>query len=264
MVITRVLSIFFFVVAIGLAVVLVNNIKSKIDADARIENQEQLVINKLKMIRDAEVAYYTSHGKYTGDFDTLISYIDTGSIYITQKTEEIEMLSYGREKSIIHIDTIGKVSVKDSVFVVREPLLNLAAGTIQELSLKQGGTIKRGEVIAVTMSNTGKAVKLKAPYDATVEKVIVKEGQQVEANQPIANLSYNRTNNIKDLATLPGVDGNAKFELYAGKVSKGNVVVDVFEAKDTKPVNPLRRKNKNEHALRVGSRTEVSIAGNWE
>jgi preprotein translocase subunit SecG len=48
MVITRVLSIFFFVVAIVLAGVLVNNIKSKIDEDKRIERQETAVINKLK------------------------------------------------------------------------------------------------------------------------------------------------------------------------------------------------------------------------
>ena len=37
-----------------------------------------------------------------------------------------------------------------------------------------------------------------------------------------------------------------------------------FEAKDTKPVNPLRRQGNNKNALRVGSRTEVSVAGNWE
>ena len=82
--ITRVLSIFFFIVAIGLAYLLVKNIKSKIDEDARIERQEDLVINKLKMIRDAEVAYLATNGKYTSSFDTLISFIDTGSIYITR------------------------------------------------------------------------------------------------------------------------------------------------------------------------------------
>ena len=109
MVITRVLSIFFFVVAIGLAVVLVRNIKSKVDDDLRIDRQEQLVINKLKMIRDAEVAYLSTNGKYTGSFDTLISFIDTGSIYITQRTEVIKMLAYGAEEITVTIDTIGKV-----------------------------------------------------------------------------------------------------------------------------------------------------------
>ena len=264
MVITRVLSIFFFVVAIGLAVLLVRNIKSKIDEDKRIERQEQLVINKLKMIRDAEVAYLATNGRYTADFDTLIAFIDTGSIYITQRSEEIKMLAYGAEEVTIHIDTIGKVSVKDSVFVVREQLLNLAAGTIQNLNMTEGGTIKKGDNVVTVMSNTGKAIRIEAPYDAVVERIDVREGQQVETSDALARLSYKRISNIQNIAYVPETKNNAKFELFAGKISRGNVVVDVFEARDTQPVNPVRRKNNNENALRVGSRTEVSVAGNWE
>ena len=264
MVITRVLSIFFFVVAIGLAVVLVRNIKSKIDEDKRIERQEQLVINKLKMIRDAEVAYLATNGKYTGSFDTLISFIDTGSIYITQRSEEIKMLAYGAEEVTITIDTIGKVSVKDSVFVVREPLLNLTEGTIQNLNMSEGSTINKDDNVVTVLSNTGKTIRIKAPYNAVVEKIYVREGQQVETSDALARLSYNRIGNIQNLVYLPESKNNATFELFAGKISKGNVVVDVFEARDTQPVNPIRRKNKNENALRVGSRTEVSVAGNWE
>jgi len=263
MVLTRVLSVFFFVVAIGFAVVLARNIKSKIDEDKRIERQEQLVINKLKMIRDAEVAYLATNGKYTGNFDTLINFIDTGSIYITQRTEEIKMLQYGAEEVTIHIDTIGKVSVQDSLFVIREPLMSLAEGTIQDLNLQTGQTIKKGDVAVTILSNKGKSVKLRAPYNAIVDNVEVREGQQVGANQQLAQLSYNRINNIENIPYLPESKNNGKFELFAGKVTKGNVVVDVFEAKDTQPVNPIRRRNKNENALRVGSRTEVSVAGNW-
>ena len=264
MVITRVLSIFFFVVAIGLAVVLYNNIKSKIDEVEQINRQEQLVINKLKMIRDAEIAFLAVNSKYTSSFDTLISFIDTGSIYITQRSEEIKELAYGAEEVIQHVDTIGKVSVKDSVFVVRESLLNLAEGTVKELNLSVGGTIKKGKVVATIMSNTGKTVKIRASYNATVESINVREGQQVTASQSLAKLSYKRIANIETLRYIPESKNNATFDLFAAKVSKGNVVVNVFEAKDTQPVNPARKKNKNETALRVGSRTEVSVSGNWE
>lgn len=264
MVITRALSIFFFVVALGLAVLLVRNIKSKIDSDVQIERQEQLVINKLKMIRDAEVAYLATNGKYTGSFDTLISFIDTGSIYITQRTDIIKMLAYGAEEVTIVVDTIGQVSVKDSIFVVRDQLLSLTAGTIQDMNFSVGSTIKKGDVLVNILSNRGKTVKLIAPYNAMVEEISVKEGQQVEANQGLARLSYNRTSNIQNLVYLPNSKNNSKFQLFAGKVTKGNVIVDVFEAKDSKPVNPLRRQGNNKNALRVGSRTEVSVAGNWE
>jgi len=262
--VTRILSITFFVVAVVLAGVLVNNIKSKIDEDRRIERQEAAVINKLKMIRDAEVAYLNTNGKYTASFDTLISFIDTGSIYLTQRREEIEMLAYGQENVTIIIDTIGQVPVKDSVFVIRETLESLAEGTIQELNLRPGAQVQKGQVLATVVSPTGKSVNIKAPYNATVERVNAREGQQVEIKSPLALLAYKRINDVNNLPFLPESDTNAKFELFAGKISKGNVIVDVFEAKDTRPVNPERRKNKNEKALKVGSRTEVSVSGNWE
>jgi hypothetical protein len=264
MVITRVLSIFFFVVAIVLAGVLVNNIKSKIDEDKRIERQETAVINKLKMIRDAEVAYLSTNEKYTGNFDTLISFIDTGSLYITQRREEIKMLEYGAEEVTIHIDTIGVVPVKDSIFVVREFLPSLANGIIQELNMSEGSQIKRGDVVATIVSSTGKSVKVRAPYSATVERLYVKEGEQVEIQGNLAKLAYKRINDINNLPYIPENKNNLKFELFASKISKGNVIVDVFEAKDVAPVNPARRKNNNETALKVGSRTEVSVSGNWE
>jgi biotin carboxyl carrier protein len=262
MVIIRVLSIVFFIVAIGLAVLLITNIKSKVDADRQIEMREQLVVSKLKMIRDAEVAYLSTNGQYTGSFDTLISFIDTGKIYITERTEEIEILEYGAEKVTINIDTIGTVPVKDSVFVVREPISSLAAGTVQDLNISVGSRVKKGDVVATIVNRTGKSVNVTSPYDAEIEAVRVREGDQVELNQTLAKLAYKRINNINNLPYLPGSDN--RFELFAGKVTKGNVVVDVFEARDTEPLNPARRKNNNENALRVGSRTEVSVSGNWE
>lgn len=262
--ITRVLSTFFFLVAVGLAVVLVRNIKSKIDEDARIKRQEQMVINKLKMIRDTEVAYLAANGKYTGDFDTLIAFIDTGSIYITQRREEIKLLEYGGEEVTIHVDTIGKVPVKDSLFVVREPLLSLVTGTIKELNLQVDKPFKKGDVIAKIVSEKGKTVTMKAPYTGWTERVSVKEGQHVKANQSMALVARKRIDDINNLPYVPDSKNNAKFELWAGVITKGNVKVNVFEAKDPQPTNPLRRKNNNENALRVGSRTEVSVSGNWE
>ncbi len=264
MVITRVLSIFFFIAAIVLAGVLIRNIKSKIDEDKRIERQENLVINKLKMIRDAQVAYLATNGKYTGNFDTLISFIDTGRIYLTQRSEEIEMLAYGQEKITVFIDTIGEVSVKDSLFVVRDMVKSLANGTLQDLNMTVGGEIKRGDVIATVISSTGKSVRVRAQQNALVERVYTKEGQQVNINQDLARIAYPRINDIKQIPYLPESKSGEQFSLFADKILKGNVRVDVFEARDTRPVNVLRRKNQNERALRVGSRTEPSVSGNWE
>jgi hypothetical protein len=264
MLLTRILAVFFFIVSIGLAAFLVHRIKFKIDEDKRIERTEQQVINRLKMIRDAQVAYLAVNRKYTGNWDTLINFIDTGHIYLTQRTERVIMKDYGNDEIIITIDTIGKVQVFDSVFVVREPMLALTSGTVREVNVTEGATVNRGDVVAVLQSDRGRTVRLRAPVTASVETVYAKAGDEVISSSGIVQLSYNRIADIRNLPFIPGSTRNAQFDLFAGKTTKGNVVVDIFEALDVDPVNPARRKNNKENALRVGSRTDVSISGNWE
>lgn len=264
MVLTRIISAFLFIIALGLAFFLVYRIKFKIDDDKRIERQEAMIINKLKLIRDAEVSYLSANRTYTSDFDTLISFIDTGHMYLTQRHEQIITKSYGAEDVIVTIDTIGKISVKDSILTVRELFKALAVGTVNDIKMKQGETVKKGHVIAVIKTNRGKKLKLTSAVNAYVDTVYVTEGTEVEPSTSLALLSYKRISSLKDLPNIPLSKTGAKFELWAGKISKGNVVVDVFEARDTEPINPKRRINNNERALKVGSRTDVSISGNWE
>jgi hypothetical protein len=191
---TKILSIVFLVIAIGLAYFLVNSIKYEIDEAKRLELIESNVINKLKLIREAQIAYQSVNGQYTSDWDKLIAFIDTGHFYLTQRTELIETFEYGAEKVTVLIDTLGQVLVKDSVF------------------------------------------------------------------------SVNKYPNFKseDLPFKPGTQRKVKFDIFADKIQRGNVTVDVFEVKDPKPDNPKRREKNNEKALRVGSRTDVTTAGNWE
>ncbi len=190
---TKILSIVFFIVALGLAYFLIDRIKFKIDEEDRIANVERNVINKLKMIRDAQIAYRAVKGSYTSTPEKLIDFVKTGRIYITQKKEQIILLSYGRDSLVVQIDTLGTVSVMDSLFNERK----------------------------------------------------------------YPNFDADR------LLVIPGTGGK-QFEMFADKIEKSGVSVDVFEVRDTDPVNPSRRLNNNERALRVGSKTDVTTSGNWE
>lgn len=79
------------------------------------------VVSSLKDIRNAQEAYKTVNKRYAKDFNSLISFIDTGKYVITQqrdssymefdKTYQIDLL-----KEVRIIDTLGFVSVKDSLF----------------------------------------------------------------------------------------------------------------------------------------------------
>ena len=79
------------------------------------------VVSKLKDIRNAQEAYKSVNGKYTGDFKSLINFIDNGKYVITQQRDSSymgynETYKIDELKEVTIIDTLGFVSVKDSLF----------------------------------------------------------------------------------------------------------------------------------------------------
>ena len=88
------------------------------------EKRYAVVIEKLKDIRDAELAHRTVKGNFTDNFDSLVHFIETAKFTITQRKdstvidEELTKRYGGVEttKDIVIIDTLGYVPVKDSLF----------------------------------------------------------------------------------------------------------------------------------------------------
>ena len=72
---------------------------------------------------------------------------------------------------------------------------------------------------------------------------------------------------LETLPYVPGVEGDVKFDIWADKITKAGVLVNVIEVKNPKPVNPNRDEESDYNTrkpLRFGSRTSVTTAGNWE
>ncbi len=113
---TKIFTIVFALTSIGLAYYLFYTINSSIKEAERIERMENAIINKLKLIRDAEIAYKAVNGSYIGNWDTLIAFVDTGDFYLIERTETVITLDYGADSTYIELDTIGTVGVKDSLF----------------------------------------------------------------------------------------------------------------------------------------------------
>ncbi len=102
--------------AILLAGYLVNSIKTSIDEEERITKMESKIIDKLKLIRSAQIAYQSVNGEYTSDWGKLINFVDSGEIYLIQRREETILLEYGAEETTLYLDTIGSISVIDSLY----------------------------------------------------------------------------------------------------------------------------------------------------
>ncbi|MEZ4857163.1 MAG: hypothetical protein R2812_11890 [Gelidibacter sp.] len=131
----------------------------------------ELVIEKLKDIRDSELAYKTVNGKFTDNFDELVKFIDNGKYTITQRRDstildkEKTKLFGGVEtyKDIVIIDTLGTVPVKDSLFGADtryKTMMNVPVG-------KPGAkfTLKAGKLDDIPV------------FEASVDKSIILDGE---------------------------------------------------------------------------------------
>jgi hypothetical protein len=127
------------------------------------------VINRLKDIRNAQIAHKDVTGFYANNFDTLVSFVDTGIFTLIEKRDS-SYLEYNRLyridmlKEVEIIDTLGFVSVKDSLFGQNESYKLMAKVPIQgsdsEFSIKADIIDKNGYQVPVFEVKVAKDIVL--------------------------------------------------------------------------------------------------------
>ena len=116
------------------------------------------VINRLKDIRNAQIAHKDVTGFYANNFDSLVSFVDNGIFTLIEKRDS-SYLEYNRLyridmlKEVEIVDTLGFVSVKDSLFGQNESFKMMAKvpiqGTDSEFSIKADIIDKNGYQVPV-------------------------------------------------------------------------------------------------------------------
>lgn len=130
------------------------------------------VVERLKDIRNAEMAYKQVTGKFTGSFDSLITFIDTARYTITQRRDSTildvartEAFGVDMYTEITLIDTLGFVPVKDSLFGNSDHYKNLmfvpTTEKTEKISLDAGILLKNETPIPVFEAKVAKEVVLK-------------------------------------------------------------------------------------------------------
>ena len=76
----RAIQIVLLLVIIGLGYAVYRSINEPIEYEEQFQKRTKAVVNRLKLIRDAQVAYKSINGKYTGSFDTLIDFVKNGQL----------------------------------------------------------------------------------------------------------------------------------------------------------------------------------------
>lgn len=269
---TRILSITFLVIAIGLFTFLVLRIKGTIDEEARIKQSEELIIEKLMLIRDAEKAYQAIYGKYTSDWDSLINFIENGQYPITKRTEEIIELAYGADSSVVKIDTLEVIPVKEYIFIDKHNVYVTADGNFVEYLVSPGQYIIKGtKIYSMVNALTGKQVDMVAKESGRIGDIAeIAQGNEITKGQLLFIMTeelYDPNTDISQLPYIPFTDPARKFDIYADRIERNRLMVNVIEVRDVAPMNPSRSEENEANSkkpLRFGSRTEVTTAGNWE
>lgn len=135
------------------------------------EKRYKVVIENLKDIRDAELAHRSVTGQFQGNWDSLVKFIENEKFTITQRRDstiidkELTRL-YGVDttKDIIIVDTLGFVSVLDSLFGVDsryKTMMNVPVGEQDQLfELKSGLLDQNGINIPVFEASVSKKLIL--------------------------------------------------------------------------------------------------------
>ena len=113
-----------WVLILVFASLLFKSIYNEIKFDEVKNARYQVVIKNLKDIRDTQLAHRTVKGVFQDSWDSLVKFVEIDSFTITQRRDssvlDKEMTKrYGGVKTykdIVIIDTLGLVSVKDSLF----------------------------------------------------------------------------------------------------------------------------------------------------
>ncbi len=118
----KAIQIVLLLVVVGLGYAVYASINEPILYEEQFQKRTKAVVNRLKLIRDAQVAYKTINEKYTGSFDTLIDFVKNGKLKMLRMEGSLSdsLLAAGMtEKEAIKLGIIKRdtvfVPVKDSI-----------------------------------------------------------------------------------------------------------------------------------------------------
>ncbi len=267
---SKIVAYILFVVSLGLAYYLYNSINSTIVFKEKIVSTERQITDKLSVIREAQKVFLEQNGRFTSNWDSLINFIETGTVPITVKTETIIPLSYGVDSILVKIDTIGEVSAREKIFRKTYTVNAADNGTFLGFFKNTGDYVVKGTKSYKMKRETSERMEEFGFLDkGTISSIAeIKVGENIKKGQNLITFwdyQLNPDVDIKNLSKVPGSDKT--FDIYTSQIERSGIKVWVIEVKDPAPINPDRREEneaKNRKPLRFGSRTDATTAGNWE
>jgi len=109
-----VINILLWVLIIFLGYTTYMSVYKEIQFNELKEERFSVVIDRLIDIRDSELAYKNVNGTYTDSFDTLIKFVETGKVPITQRRDTL-ILDEERTKAFGGVETMKTITLIDTL-----------------------------------------------------------------------------------------------------------------------------------------------------
>lgn len=166
-----IVSILLWIVIAFLGYQLYNSVVGPVRFNKEKEARYAKVIDKLKDIKAAEVAYNDINGKFTKSYDSLVRFIDTAQFAITARRDssyaDVEKnRAYGIDEGyfidVIVVDTLGFTPIKDSLYggTDRYKTMMNVPNTDKKFDLDAGSIIKNDVSYSVFEAKVSKDVIL--------------------------------------------------------------------------------------------------------
>jgi len=183
---------------IGLGYMVYESVMGPVRFNKSVDIRSKVVVQHLKDIRAAEVAYKGINGEYIGSFDTLIEFIENGEIPVVHIVPDPNDTTFTKTIS----DTIAFVNVADSIFKGRtvaeiQNVRYVPFTDKVEFSLEAGKITKGGVAVSVIMVYA----KYEDMLNGLNEQLIVNKIKSLEDIDKFPGLKFGSM-------TEPTIDGN--------------------------------------------------------
>ena len=161
----KLLKIFLWIPIAFLAYLVYSSIMDPIQFSNEKQARYTDAIGNLIDVRKSEIAYKSVNGKFTNNWDKLVEFVETGEFTLISRRDTSYMAydkvyRMDRLKEEIIIDTLGVVSVKDSLFkssTSYRTMMNVPYTEGQKFELKTSVVIKNGIRVPVFVARVKKA-----------------------------------------------------------------------------------------------------------
>lgn len=204
-----VLQIVLWIIILFLGYKLYNSIIGPVEFNKTKEERYKAVIAKLKDIKAGQLAYQEVNGKFTGDYDSLVRFLDTAKFAITARRDTsypdvaknkafgLDPIKGGYYIEAVLIDTLRFTSIKDSLYnkTDRYKTMMNVPNTDQKFELKAGKLKKEDAQYSVFEAKVAKDIVLQG-----MDKDLLAQEKQVNSVDGV-NGAYIKVGSMDEVNT---------------------------------------------------------------